>query len=285
MRLKSGTPGRVKASATFSGNDWLPGPTIRIDLLEGDDAFEESVKTFLRKLRVPCLQRDTQATLVFDFVFNPKTSKVHWYDPVDADDVGREQLLKCVVHERGEKAPGYPPSALRSQTQGRVWASVRFVAPDKAPEVKLHHRPSASLLAQSAERWLSGQRMPCLQGTPLDVEISFVFVLERDVYGFKPLSLIQLMGNVKGIREQRVSFDTTSMGCPFDLKFTYRQPEASNRIGEVDERDPTRRPLMDWLAKAELDLRGAQLDSIYADTADVTVPCIKIDLKPKEKTQ
>jgi hypothetical protein len=285
MRLKSGAPGRVKASAVFAGNDWLPGPTIRIEALEGGDAFEESVKTFLRKLRVPCLQRDTQATLVFDFVFDPKSPKVYWFGPVDADDAGRKKLLDCIVHERGEKRPDYPQAALRSHIQGRVWASVRFVAPDKAPEVKLHHRPSASLLAHSAERWLAGQRMPCLQGAPLAAEMSFVFVLERDVYGFKALGLMQLIGNVKGIREQRVSFDTTTMGCPFDLKFTYRQPDLKNLVGEVEARDPARRPLMDWLATAELDVRGTQLDSIYADTADVTVPCIKIDLKPKEKTQ
>jgi hypothetical protein len=285
MRLKSGTPGRVKASAVFSGNDWLPGPSIRIEALEGDDAFEESVRTFLRKLRVPCLRRDTQATLVFDFVFNPKTSKVYWYDPVDADDAARKKLFDCVVHERGEKRPAYPEPALRSQLQGRVWASVRYLAPDKAPEIKMYHRPSASQLAHSAERWISGQRMPCLQGDPVTASMSFVFVLGGDVYGFKPISLVQLMGNVKGIREKRLSFDTTTMGCPFDLKFTYRQPDASNLVGEVESRDPARRPLMTWLATVELDLRAQQLDSIYADTANVTVPCVKIELNSKEKSQ
>jgi hypothetical protein len=39
------------------------------------------------------------------------------------------------------------------------------------------------------------------------------------------------------------------------------------------------------LAGLELDVRRGVLDSVYADTADVAVPCLRLNLNdPKEKT-
>jgi hypothetical protein len=285
MRFKSGTAGRVKASAVFSSSDWLPGPSISIDELEGDAAFADSVKVFLRKLRVPCLGRDGKATLVFEFIFNPNSEKTYWLEPIDMADAGRKKLLGCVVHLRGEKAPAYPEAATRAQVQGRVRATMRFVANDRAPEVKLHHRAYAQPLANAVGRWLQDRRMPCFEGEPVNAHATFVFVFEKDVYGFKPLTLVQLLGNVKGIREQRLALDTNTMGCPFDLKLVYLQPDLPNEVGEVGLRDPARRPLLDWLTKVQLDLRSDHLDSVYADTAEIAVPCVKINLNPQEKKQ
>jgi hypothetical protein len=283
MRYKSGQAGRVVAAATFQGNDLLPWPSIKIETLEGGDEFADAVKKHLRTLRVPCLPRDGKATLRFDFVFDPNSPRTFWRDPVDDADTGRRALLNCLVGTKGNNTPRYPPHAARAGIQGRVSATARYGAPDQAPEIKLHHRPSADVFAQRVEAWLQERRMPCFEGEPITVEVLFIFRLGTDVYGFRPMSLTQFMGNVKDIEKQRLDFDTSTMGCPFDLRLTYRQPDAPNRVGERGESNPARRPLLDWLAASTLNLNGNMLDSVYADTADITVPCAKIDLKPKEK--
>jgi hypothetical protein len=281
MLYKSGKAGRVVAAATFEGTDFFPTPTIKIEAQEGSDEFVDAVKKHLRSLRVPCLPRDGKATLRFEFVFDPNSPRVFWADPVDTADSERQALLKCVVGIKDNKPPSYPLEAKRFALQGRVWATARYLAPDQPPEVKLHFRPNAQQLANEVEDWLRQRRMPCLQTEPIEAEMIFIFRLGGDVYGFKPLSLLQYMGKVKDLARQRVQFDTQTMGCPFDLKLQYRQPDAPNKLGQAATSNPARRPLLDWLAASQLDLHGAGLDSVYADTADIHVPCVKIDLQPK----
>jgi hypothetical protein len=282
MKLKAGTSGRVVATVTFKGTDWSPTPTIVIDKQEGGSEFADAVQTHLRKLRVPCLPHDGKAVLRFDFVFNPQSERVYWHEPVDLADEARNALLKCAISIAGEAKPSYPESALREQRQGRIWAQVRFDSADQAPKVKTHHRPSATPLAAAAERWLQSRRLPCFAGEPINAEIMFSYVIEGSVFGFKPLTLVQYLGYVKDIQKQTIAFDTHSMGCPFDLRLIYLQPDLPNRIGELGERNPARQPLLQWLASTTVAARGNTLDSVYADTADITVPCVKIDLKPKE---
>jgi hypothetical protein len=282
MSYKSSTPGRVVAMATFRANDLFAWPSVTIEKQEGGDDFVDAVKAHLRTLRVPCLPRDGQATLRFDFVFNPDSRRAYWYNPVDTADAGRLAHLACVVSVEGAATPDYSREARRAGIQGRVWARLRFVAADQPPEVTLHHRPQTKLLAKSVSDWLKNRRMPCFDGEPISVDVFYIFMLIGDVYGFRPLDLTQYLARVKGIQQQTLAIDTTTMGCPFDLKLRYLQPDGHNRVAELGEPNPARRPLLDWLATTELDMRGRELDSIYADDADIAVPCVKINLKPKE---
>jgi hypothetical protein len=184
----------------------------------------------------------------------------------------------------GDEQLQYPLDAQQRALQGRLWATVRYAAPDQAPEVQLHHRDQAEPFAAGVKAWLLKRRMPCMQGEPVTANMKFIFRLEGDSFGFKPLTLLQYMGRTAGLKQQQVQFDTTTMGCPFDLRLDYLQPNGSNRVGELGESNPARRPLLEWLANSSLALAPAQLDAVYADTADIHVACIKIDLKPQEKT-
>jgi len=91
---------------------------------------------------------------------------------------------------------------------------------------------------------------------------------------------MQFLSSVKDIRKQRLLFDLTAMGCPFDLRLQYRQPFMPNDVRELDNRNPARRPFMRWLAAAELDIPGNTLDSVFADSTTLRVPCAKLDIQP-----
>lgn len=284
-QYKGRVPGRVKATVALPGG--LFGNDVEILSSEGDDAFIDASRRFLRSLSAPCMKSGEKVKLVYEFVFQPDERKVVWASPRDSDDGERRALTKCVGHTEGAKSPPYPERARRNEQQARVYGVMTFTSADSAPEVELFHRPSASVFASSIREWAAKLRMPCHPGGgPVGTSALFIYRLEGlGAYGFKPVTLPQLLSLGKGIRESRLELDTTKMGCPFDLKVTYYQPSRRNAVGEVGDTDPRRRPLLELLAGLELDMRSDALDSVFADTADVAVACLRLNLNdPKEKT-
>lgn len=279
---KSGQGGRVRAKVEYPGG--LFGPAVTVLEHTGDDQLVLSVRRHLGGLSVPCLRPGETVTLQFDFLFEPDQRVLHWARPVDAPDPDRQRKLICLVHQRGAAQPAFPDRARRSDVQGRVSTHLVFSSPDSAPEVRLLHRESSGPLAEAVKTWAAGLRMPCHQGAPLAYSIVYVFQFDGDSFGFKDLTLRKLLPAIKGLREKGLVLDTNTMACPFELKFQYLQPHAPNNVGEVATSDPRRRPLLDWLAGVELALPDATLDAIFADRADLAVPCLKINIKPQEKT-
>ncbi len=280
---KTSLAGRVKVALVFKTA--TSRPNVEVLETEGGDDFVDAVKEAVAGYRVPCLEAGKPARLVFNFVFKPDDRKVYSSAPTDAADGERRRLMDCAVQAQGSRSPVYPTDAQHDGTQGRVYAKLRFVAPDKPPEVELLFRESAKALARSVRFWLGNKRMPCLQGEPIAFSMGFEFKLGDAQYGFKPISLIDLLRSAKDLDKQVLSIDTRTMGCPFNLKLTYLQPQARNWVGQVGNYDPARAPLIEWLSKVELALPSDSLDTVFADTADVTVPCINLQLTPKEKTQ
>ncbi len=279
---KSGTPGRVKASVTLPGG--LFGNKVEVLERDGDPAFAASSRSFLRALRAPCLKEGETVTLSYEFVFQPDRREVVWRRPTDNTDAERKAMAACIRHERGEKSPDYPTNARRREEEARLAAVLTFTSADAPPSMELMHRPSAESFAPAIRSWVAGLRMPCHAGGPVQLRYHYVFRLEgNSAFGFKPLTLLQVLAVSKGMRERELVLDTTTMGCPFDLKLSYLQPFRPNSVGEVGGSNPSRRPLLELLSNIELDLRGRELDSVFADTADVAVPCVKLNLKPQEK--
>lgn len=278
---KRSAGGRVKATATFVGG--RNAVWVSIDAQEGDEGFASPVRSYLRKLSAPCLPEGETASLQFDFVFQPDDEKVRVGGPVDPKDAARQRTLACLTHLNREPTPDYPRGAQLSGLQGRVQVRLSFSSADGPPEVRVAHRASAEVLAQAVKTWAADLRLPCFEGpAPLAIRQLHVFVLDLDSYGFKPVVLTSLMRMVKDIQRQRIQWNTHEMGCPFRLKLQYLQPFERNAVREVGERDPRRQPLLDWLAQAEITGKDNLLDAIFADTADVTVPCARFNLNPKE---
>lgn len=275
---KLGASGRVQVELHFTGPDLRPA--VEVLSQEGDAAFVDAVRTYARGLRVPCLPAGQQVRLRQEYVFRPGSGDVVWSRAEDTQDTVRREQLKCLRQAAGQKLPDYPEAARRSNLQGRVLAQVTFTGDDTAPQIKLHHRPVAEPLAAPVRAWLQGVRLPCHTGGALTANYTFVFRLGDDVYGFKPMSLVQFIGVSKDWRRRGIQLDTRNMGCPFDVRLVYQQPYLPNTVGVSGKPDATRQPLLDWLAAAELDLKSTALDSVYADTADIHVPCVNLDVRP-----
>ena len=194
-------------------------------------------------------------------------------------------MLECVKHPSGQKSPDYPRRALEGDVQGRVWSRLVFEAPDRPPKVTVQSRSQARLLAREVADWVPDLRMPCHAGAPVAADWTWVFRLEGlGAFGFGDVSLRALLANIKGIERQTVAFDFTTMGCPFEVRLRYLQPYLPNQVGEFGSRNAARRPFLDWLAATELKLTDTTLDAVFADNFTLQVPCLKIDLKPKEKS-
>jgi hypothetical protein len=282
--FKRNESGRVAVELTFTTTD--KRPAVAVLSHEGSDEFVDAVREHVSQFRVPCLgAADIPARLQIDFQFKPDDREVHWSEPVDAGSRDRPAQLKCLVHASGDKFPEYPAAARRSELQGRVLARLRFSAPDQPPAAEVFARPAAQPLAAVVRHWVAGYRLPCLEGGPLEATWTFVFRLDDDVFGFRPLNLLQFLGAVRDIRKQTLRFDFNAMGCPFDLKFMYRQPYLPNAVGEVGGSQAARRPFLAWLAGVELDLPKRSQDAVFGDSVTLPIPCTKINLNPQGETQ
>lgn len=276
----------VKVELTFTSPETRPAVKVLANDVgqPADAAFVKSVKDHVSAWRVPCLTEDEgPSRLVVAFNFRHDNRKVHWSQPLNPESVQRREMLRCVTHAGGQKAPAYPLRARQNEIQGRVVARLRFDAPDKPPGVTLFARKNHRILAEEVGAWVQDFRMPCQQGDPVIADWTFVYRLGSDYYGFNPLTLRQFMAGVRGIRDQTVAFDTTTMRCPFAVKIQYLQPLRPNVVGEVDEAVPEREAFLRWLSAAELDVPPNAADAIFADTLTLDVPCVKINLNPTKE--
>jgi hypothetical protein len=273
--------GAVQVLLEFTSADTPPRVTVQE---RTSQPFADAVVAHARHLRVPCMEAGSPPVrLIRDYVFVPDGHRVRWHRAVDADAEAHRAAWACVKHVDGQKRPQYPRRALEAGVQGRVVARVRFEGPDKPPVVRVHARRTAALLAGAVEDWLSDTRMPCYPGRPFSTNVTFVYTVEGErAFGFRELPFRTLLAATAGIERQTLAVDTTTMGCPFEVQFTYRQPHLPNHVGEVGDRDPARRLLLEWLETVEFKLPDRALDSIYGDSTMVTIPCIRLDLKPKE---
>jgi hypothetical protein len=281
VAFKGGRRGAVQVLLEFDAPDRPP----RVQVQERtDELFEQAVVAHARHLRVPCLRpEDGTARLLRDYVFRSDDERVQWFSAVDARGREDARLLACRTHVKGLETPEYPAWGRHVGEQGRLLAEVRFVAADQPPVVTLHGRRNMDRFRDSVESWLVGLRLPCHAGRPVSATFQFVFVMEGEAgYGFRNVPFVSLLASTVGIEKLRLEFDTRTMGCPFEVQWHYRQPHLRNLVGELDSRDPARRPLLEWMETIELKLPSRSLDSVYGDSTRITVPCVHVNLKPKE---
>ncbi|MBA4176707.1 MAG: hypothetical protein C0505_09115 [Leptothrix sp. (in: Bacteria)] len=282
---KRGEGGRVLVEMVFTGVDRRP----EVNVLEnqGDESLAQAVKAHVTAFRMPCAEAaDLPVRLRQNYIFKPG-SPVLWTTPTDEAAASRARVLKCMAANDGSKHPDYPAWARRVGAQGRVLAKLRFSGPDLPPEVALHasSRAVQRLAEDAVQPWAAKLRLPCIEGAAIETFVQFVFRVEdAPAFGFRDATFFSFLRRAKNLDRPGAVFDTATMACPFDLTLIYRQPYYPNQVGERDAAQASRRPLLEWLSTLVLDLGQAQQDSVAGDTVTFTVPCLKIDFNPKEKT-
>lgn len=276
---KFGKVGRVLVELHFTGAELRPA--VQVLAQEGDDAFVDAVREHVRQLRVPCLPKGQTVKLRQDYVFQPDTQTVSWSRAVDLQDDVRWAQLKCLRHLGEPKLPDYPAELRRMGLQGRVLVRLRFTADDQAPEAEVLGPRQLAPLQDIIREWVRGYRLPCLGQDPVSTRLIFFFRLGDDAFGFKAMTLVQFVAQTKGWRQAGLKLDTNDMACPFQVKLLYLQPQLKNRVGVAGPPDSRRQWLLDWLANAELDASTRVAVSVFADTADIHVPCQRFDIAPE----
>lgn len=270
--------GRVDVELAFARAD--AAPEVKVLDSRGAVEFVEAVRAYAAAYRVPCLQPGRTATLrqAFDFRIEG-TRNVLASRPLDRHTERVDRAIACSTQAR---APAYPAIAASMNQWGTVVAKVRFESATAEPKVTVLEDADSVALRTVAVRHASSTRVPCLDGEPVEWMIYYYFRFEGDrPPSFKDISLRDLLTASKGIEQAQVYFDTRTMGCPFDLRFSHHQPHSANGVTEVGPTDPERYFFLDWLSRLQLNLPPRAHNALIGQSAKVHVPCTVIHLGAK----
>lgn len=269
--------GAVQVELLFNAPDQPPRVKVLDRLVERE--LIGVVKEHVEQLRVPCMQRGTQAVrLRMDFVFRPNDGrKVITKAPIDLDDERREALGKCLRHVDGRDLPEYPVEHLQAGKQGKVYVRLTFVDKDLPPRLEAIASSDSRFLWR-VTKYAEGLRLPCLDREPLSWTRLYSFTLlggERTL--LQDTTLSKLLAHAT-LPKTPVHFDFGDMQCPFDLRVTYRRPFDRNSVKQVETDNPARQPLMDWLGDLQLNISGDVSLRVLGDIFNLSVPCGTLDL-------
>jgi outer membrane biosynthesis protein TonB len=283
--LQNKERGTVRVEMEFVDAQSPPRVRTLGTLGEVANALAKSAEKFARDYRHTCMKPgDAPVTVRQDFVFVPNDGrKVVWTEATAESRYGpaeSEPPLDCVQHVAPSTRPEFPRRAARDGKSGRVVLRMDFGALKAEPTITVLASGPRPEFAQSASEWARGYRLTC-GPLPLGATQSFVFQLEgtpSPAYTLRDTDLKTFVSASRNALAKPVYFDLNTMGCPFDVRMHYWQPFFRNRVGEVGQARPERRPFLDWLAGLQLDINEAQAAGAAGEPLTITVPCGKIDL-------
>ena len=244
-----------------------------------EEPFRTQVLERVFRYRVPCLKAGSSFVVTQEFEYLPGDGrKVHWSETREVSGRGG-RFLSCL--KGAERPPRYPPLSREKGEQGAVLARYVFSSPDAPPRVDILFDGGRPRLAQTVTDYASEYRLPCMQPAegPLHVVQAFRFRMQgEDQRVLRDSALADFLGAVDGIEKAKVRFDFATMGCPFELRFTLRQPILPNVIGEVARADPNRREFIEWMSTLRLKLPDRVLAQVMNDSMTISVPCVVLNL-------
>ena len=136
-------------------------------------------------------------------------------------------------------------------------------------------------LASSVLASVGRYRLPCMPPgmRPIDAMQLFRFQYSDEIRHFKDMTLATFVGAIDGLASENVRFDLSTMGCPFDLRFTMYRPYFKNRVLEIGSVEPARREFLDWMRRQRLRLNHDQFKHLLGDSMTISVPCGVLDLQ------
>ncbi len=269
--------GTVRVELVFTAPDRAPAVRVLDD--SASTGLEDAVRAHAARLRVPCLPPGAEpARIAQDYVFRPDDGRrVAALAPEDLDEPGRHRLAACLTRIAGP-ALEYPRRAQDDGQEGNYLVRLRFTNPAAAPEIRIVAGPQHAPLRRALNGFAQEYRLPCMGTAPVELDLLYSFRIDgypRTV--LKDMRLTQMLGSAARM-PLPASFDFSTMGCPFDLRVTHRQPYARHVVKQIEPAHPGRRSFIDWLAQVELKLSDQQSQQVLGDTFTVSVPCAKLDL-------
>jgi hypothetical protein len=276
VRRKDG--GTVKVELVFSEPDAEPG--VRLLTPTAFRSLTESVRAHVRRFRLPCQKSGAEpARVVLEYLFRPDDGRsvvaMPAVDPVQAE---RARLSQCLTRISGKERPDYPEAANRRDIQGNLLVRMRFTSPTEPPTHQHLAEPVHDLLKAEVDEFMPGYRLPCHAGGPTEFDVLFTFRIEGgERLVLRDLPLRSLLGLARTV-QRPARFDTSTMGCPFELRVTHFQPFKPHLVDQVGQALPERQEFANWLSRIELKFDQATALAVLGDSFTVSVPCVRLDL-------
>jgi hypothetical protein len=200
------------------------------------------------------------------------------YKGLQENDAGLVMSTTCVSMPK--TGPKFPRLELEAGKGGKVLARVSFKETGASPVVDIvfdSHRPR---LAQVAREHLAQYQFTCplTDSNPLRAEQVFSFVLtDSNRYVLKDMGLKTFLSYLDRKDLVGAKFDTTQMGCPFDVNFRPRRPYTDNVVGEYGESDVRRWELLKWLRKLTMPMPKEIEGQLFDAPIKIAVPCATIN--------
>lgn len=279
----AGTEAVVRVKLKFSSPD--EAPAVELSFNNAGPSFATAVRDHVLNYRLPCLLPGSSFAGVQEFQFVVKNSvpRILQSAPRDA---GGELIYppECQAGFANATPARFPVATAISGpvATGNVLVRLTFTAPDAAPEIRVLYNGGDRRLERAVRNSVLTYRMPCLKpgDEPVIATQTFGFKFEgEDTAQLVPeLTLVQLLGLVKGLSAQTVRFDFTTMGCPFQLSVAPYQPWAQNRVLQVGEANAGRREFTEWLRNVTFEIPPRAMKTAIGQPTTVSVPCVLLDL-------
>lgn len=275
----------VRVVLEFRGPD--QAPKVKLDGEYHFRSFRDAVEDFVAAYRVPCMAEGAPpVTLKQDFVFTPTDGRKVMPPPVhDVNDDARAAQMKCIVHVDKKTRPDAPFAGTntfrREQEEENVAVRMIYLDANRPPELVFLTEPHQRALRRTIERFAEGLRMPCLTRGQVEVNTLYKYVLQNSARTLlKDMTLVQMLAGGKDYARPAY-FDFNTMSCPFDVRLRYLRPYMPNGVRELENSNPARKPLLEWMSKITLNVDDATNRKVLGSDINVTIPCGKLDL-PQE---
>ena len=273
----------VRVQLVFASAEQAPEASVSYN--NGGDAFAEVVRQHVARYRLPCLPSGQTFSAAQEFQFTVKDDRPRVLPSEARDSESVTLTPECMLGVTNAEPPKMPERNIvfGPPDAGNVLLRMMFDGPATPPQVVVLYDGGNRRLAAAATASALTYRLPCMKPGDPKFHVVRQFDFRWDgtgVIGLKPqLTLVELLGVVKGLKQQTARFDLATMTCPFDVKFAPRQPHAENYVSQIGAQDPNRREFIEWLRAITLDLPASMMRTAFGETSIVSVPCVLLDLR------